>query len=248
MPMNQIACRMLTTLSCAMVLLSVKPCSGETFFGPGVITIASNETIIVTTVLGYGAAGTLDGKEWSIYYKPDTLNFDFMPIVGGAITGPHIIEITNQACLTYQKLIGSAVKTFVVQAGTTNTITIPEGKTIRFFVPLGQGTVEGELNRGGQSLYLASSMWLLKNETLSGPMTIRIWGQDYSDGRKCTFVFSYYYTDEIVQLPAQGVLPRLGQRAEVNVEKSGDLTNWTPTAAFLTTEGSNSFYRLRILR
>lgn len=87
-------------------------------------------------------------------------------------------------------------------------------------------------------------MQVLQNAMLSGPLTITLWTPAYGPAA----AISYYYSDDVVQFPTDGLTTKTGQLAQVNVEASGDLANWVSSAAFPVFDGSNTVYRLRIVR
>jgi hypothetical protein len=78
--------------------------------------------------------------------------------------------------------------------------------------------------------------------SVTGPVTITFIRDGYP------LVISYYLTDEILQLPAQGFLNVPAPALEVNVQKSYDLTDWTNVAAFNTSAEAKAYYRLKMLQ
>jgi hypothetical protein len=239
---------------CGCLLAGAAAVRAETLFGPGTINIATNQAIVITTPPVSDMDNSID-----FYLDGVAMKFDLM--MNGwnpryFIAGPHALTLSNHCFITFQRLEGSAVKTIVCLYPSTNSIHVPAGKTIQFLARSrsennGLRTTAVSTNSlDPYPLYYTSNP---RNDyagtsgpALSGPCDIYLILEDTGYGSPL-FV-SYYFTDEVLQLPPTGFQPTPAPALEVNIEKSNDLTNWTPTAAFNTDAEARAFYRLRIIK
>jgi hypothetical protein len=225
----------------------------ETLFGPGTINIATNEAIVITTP-------PVSDIDASIGFYLDGLAMEFDMGMNGwnpryFIAGPHALTISNHYFITFQRLQDSSVKTVVCPNPSTNLIHVPVGKTIQFLA-----RSRSQNNNGFRAMVVSTNspepyaMHYTSNPrgeyggssapALSGPCDIYLVQDDFSS----PLFVSYYFTDEVLQLPPAGFLPTPAPALEVNMEKSYDLTNWIPTATFNTEAEARAFYRLRLLK
>ncbi len=110
----------------------------DTLYGPGTITILTNQAIVINT-FGGDTQFSIDGQ--SVDVNP---NLPLNPRV--AIAGPHSVTITNadgwpSLFITFQRLKSSAIKTLITSGTQTNAVSVPPGKTIQFFDSLGQANI-----------------------------------------------------------------------------------------------------------
>lgn len=210
----------------------------ETFYGPGSISVATNETILITTLGGQGGGWdcSIDGQTVSLRYS-DNKPYRY------AISGPHTFGVTGISFVTFQRLQGSSVRTLILNGG-TNYISISAGKTAQFFQPMTgylggkiQAIVHPEGSTNSYSFLDESGGY--PHPSVSGSAVVEVSGFG---------AVSYYLTDDILQLPPQGFLQTPALTLEVNIEKSYDLTNWIPTGTFNTEAEAGAFYRLRMLK
>jgi len=227
-------------LLCSSLLFITNAVRAETLFGGGIITVATNETILVTTLnwnFNVPLMVNLDGIDITLsgawYYGGSVL----------AITGPRKLSVTNPqggVILTFQRLTNSPVQTIMTGVGTTNVFNVPNGKTVQFFHFLGERSLWFQPN--------SSTNWFqwysddAGTPSVSGPLMVRI---SPSSGPA---VWSYYFTDDVVQFPPNGLVTVPAPVLQVNIEKSYNLTNWIPTATFHTEAEAEAFYRLRMLK
>ncbi|HEY9172576.1 MAG TPA: hypothetical protein VI136_09865 [Verrucomicrobiae bacterium] len=219
----------------------------ETVFGPGVVNIATNEAILINLVRTIVAPGGND-----CYIDGLLTSFPLSMAWGGmAIAGPRQLVLSNRIWVTFQRLQGSSVKTLLVKSGETDGINVPAGKTIQFFEPMGMTYSAGHMvrppNSAGYPLFGESQgragIETVGSPTVTGPAEIGIAGSSTHAA-----LISYYFTDEVLQLPPGGFTAAPAPALEINIEKSFDLTNWVPTGAFNTSAEAGAFYRLRILK
>jgi hypothetical protein len=210
--------------ACLLFLANSIP--AETLFGNGATTIGTNETIIINYLSESGGQFYCDGQN---------LNFNSLSSIY-AISGPHTIAVTN-GLITFQRLTNSTIQTIILPEDATNMISVPAGKTIQFFKPIGS-LIATVTPSGSTNTYTLG--WDYNCPTITGPATISL-TVGYA-------VVSFYFTDQVVQLPQQGFLNLPSPLLEVDVQKSYDLVSWTTTAAFLTDAEAGAFYRLKMLQ
>ena len=234
----------------------------NTLFSPGTITIGTNQAMLINSTAGQGTN----------YVNYPTVFADGIPIgfsgsspfvfVQGqvsikpkkfAIAGPHSIYFSNDAnCyISYQLINSSAIQTIFqtnADVGQTNTLIVPAGKTIQFFAPIPVASIYLGVNPCTISPDGSTNSYPLFDQSFSepsitGPATITL----ISSGG-VPALYSYYFTDQILQLPAQGFLNVPAPQLEVNIQKSYNLTDWTNVGAFNTSAEAGAFYRLKILQ
>lgn len=239
-------CTLLLTFG--LFLLSV---SAETFYGPGTITIATNEAILINSMRPPSGAMFVDDTTNLFFGSGSYASYDYRYGQRYAIAGPHTLIVSSgdsddEFWMTFQRLQGSSIHTIIAKAG-TNTVNIASGKTLQFFPIFGKGSnLKLEVHpTGSTNTYL----WTTYNynyiaPSFAGPACLNIIVEDASE----TDVVSFYFTDEILQLPPSGLLNTPSPSLEINVEKSQNLKDWTPVSAFNTEAEAISFYRLRILK
>lgn len=228
-------------LLCGVFLLVATSVSAETLFGPGTINIATNEAILINTIAGDDSGPNTFYLDGLAHFIRDVSSYRDARI---AIAGPRTLTISNHFLVTFQRLQGSAIKTAIFDVGTTNVINVPNGKTIQLFYNGDFTTLKIFVrNQGSTEVYPIIYPKLGLHPAITGPATIEFSLEDNTH----TFV-SYYFTDEVLQLPPSGFLSTPAPALEVNIEKSYNLTNWTPTAVFNTEAEAGAFYRLRMLK
>lgn len=223
-------------ISCGVIAASLQ---AETLFGPGTINIGTNEAILINSA---GFPGSyfrfyLDGIEVGHYTA-----FDENPRF--AVAGPRILTITNSSTfVTFQRLRGSSIQTVITNPSLTNTINVPSEKTIQFFARIGDSDVVVDVfPPNSTNVYSLLKSNEETHPSLTGPARIE------ARSGSGPAVISYYLTDEVLQLPPEGLLLLPASQLEVHIEKSFDLTNWVKTAVFSTEAEAKAFYRLRMLK
>lgn len=250
----------LLNLFCLLSLTAVVSLRADTLFSPGSITIGTNQAILITTMGDNMDNGTtaLDGAP---------LSFDDVTYGGTfnyAIAGSHTLSLSNpdnnsgSGFITYQILNGSSIKTIFLNDTNngsftgTNSLFVPAGKTVQFFTPINYfgGSVSAVISsQGSTNTYnLIERHSNYNNPAVSGPATITFSLTLNNNWSNDPFLISYYFTDEILQVPPQGYLKTPAPALEVDVQKSYDLTTWTNVGAFNTSAEAGAFYRLKILQ
>lgn len=219
----------------------------ETLFGPGSVVINTNEAVLINTMSMDSDSGYfsffIDGKDFS-----QDLGHDFGNGPQYAIAGPHTVTITNATLVTFQRVQGSAVQTIILPPDSTNMINLPSGKTIQFFDALPSNRsisvqIKSPSSTNNYSIF-GGGFGSYNHPVLSGPATLSIinpYGTPYA-------LVSYYFTDQVLQLPPQGFLAVPAPRSEIDIQKSYDLINWQPIGAFNTSSENGAFFRLHILK
>lgn len=238
-------------LLCGVLLLVANVARAETLFGPDTITIATNQTILITTMAGGGMYSPLhylflDGVEVSFQQTSD---LDMEPGFL-AVTGPHSLVVTNEFTsdffVSFQRLTNSPMRTVLTGPNATNFITVPEGKTVQLLHPLGDPRTIKVQPQHSTNWFGCMNVRGFPATSISGPVTIAIAVQEFGNNQGTAL--SYYFTDEVVTFPPTGLLTAPAPVLQVNIEKSWDFTNWTPTAIFHTEAEAKAFYRLRMLK
>ena len=216
----------------------------EVFIGPTSSTnrlvVNTNEAILVSVITatnayeGFNARIAIGGANYPIGLSNE---LDFP----AAFAGPIELILANQGIISYQSVQGAAIQSILVTSNSTTVITVPAGKSLRFFRPSG-GRMNLEVTKGGKT---AIGELMTGKEEFTGPVSLRPFHQSLSS---FVSIVSYYYTDGFVVLPEQGLLRGPTGSFEITVEKSVDLTNWFPVVVHGTSADQKAFYRLKLQR
>jgi hypothetical protein len=218
------------------------------------LTIASGEAIIYSTFKvdqGMGAEAT-------VVRSNVTGSLPFAPSPGmQALAGPMQIQYpTNNVIMEYQRLSTTNMFTVVFDTNGT-TIFVPANKTINFLTPVSEAPANPPVSwsaviQPGARMSLSNtaatvSCYLNGGETFTGPLTVTVQpgsknnvNLSYSNGW-----VTYYFTEEFAQIPSLGATALPAGKTIVTVEKSQDLTNWTPVFFNTSAEDQRVFYRLK---
>ena len=171
-----------------------------------------------------------------------------LPDGPAALAGPIEIIFKESAShlMSYKRMQGDAIKSQIVRSGHTNTILVPEGKTLRFysFVPRPdyEIAVNIRITKGTNTFDLTD---LLPNREFSGPLEISLYTPEQTQKAA---VYSYYLTEDFLVMPGTGFLQGPTGAFEITVQKSADLTNWFPVMIQNTSSDEKAFYRLKLAR
>lgn len=239
------------------LLLTLSSVRADMLFGPASLVLNSNEFILFSDFefgAGYGPnhdAMLLDGQ---LVHMPNQFS-TVQPHPSDApyaIAGPITINLTNTAFFNYQRLSGPLLRTVVIPTNDVVLIDVPTNRDVVFF-PANSGSdsiqpLQASIEPPGstntyRSIGKIGGLW---PQRYSGPLRIRLSGAVSWDSS--FFFVTYYFTDASVQPLPHLVSGLPGAALEISVEKSGNLTNWTPTALINAVADTNSFYRLRISR
>lgn len=220
------------------------------------LVIASNEVILISATriqFPFLTAPTFAGQI-SMTGTIQSLGMDSYCETPLALAGPATLSFpadsgTNSipVCICFQRIRGSSIQSLYVPGIGTNpvpSIEIPAGKTCHLFpaVSRNSGGV-GSINVNVQTTSNAvSGIRLRGREEFTGPVTLT-----FSDSGSWTSVagavVSFYQTDDALNLP-NGVLQGPTGTFVITVEKSEDLTHWSPVMMQATGDSQKAFYRL----
>lgn len=172
------------------------------------------------------------------------------PIGPYALNGPCQIAFVNNlsptipapVAVSYKLLQNSLLHSLIVTPNSTNTISIPAGKSVRFFSPTWLGVSTGFITfqDGTNTIYDAAINY---GDEFSGPLTITAINPDSSGYSQ---LISYYFTDDFFVVPDTGCIRGPTGSFELAIEKSADLNVWAPVVVYNTASDQKAFYRLRL--
>ena len=229
---------------CACLAVSTVRSNSETFFGPSnggnKLLIASNEAIIISSIMA--PAGVLTG-DVMISNASYAVHFSSIGTTRFGLGGPAELRIPS-ACAVYFKRLQNATIRTVFLAGNDMTngfvASVPSGKTLEFFDTMNVDVVPNAyLFKSGFS----NQVQVVAGQRLDGPADVRFYNPTSGNAA----LFSYWLVEDVFQNP-NAFVPSSSQSPQVMVEKSADLNLWQPVATFGQSVGSNTFYRLRILK
>jgi hypothetical protein len=212
----------------------VSPLFGETIVVPAgatnSIAVGNNEAILVDYAsLNFG----------TVYYRQGGTNYLIPFNRHTALAGPSSITFPSAAAVTFRRIQTPAIITVVLGSDETNMIAVPAGKTARVFPDISAGYV---VSQGTNSVRLEN----LPGDgfELTGPVTLTVTGYSLGQSRAA---FSYFITEDFLEVTEDGYLHGPTGTFEVLVEKSTDLVSWAPVMVQNTvTADTRAFYRLRI--
>jgi hypothetical protein len=233
-------------------LLLAGTVQAEVFIGPtsssNRLTIASGEAIIICSrfgsSLGMQCAWIVGGTTNAFSMKPTT------PTTSGqtpALKGPaELVLLDSNSAVSFKRISGEAIQTVVVTQEQPFTLSVPAGKTVKFFHSFyddgfsGRGHIPGTISNS-----VSSASGELGGAEFTGPLMISV-PDEYQ--LLSTLIFSYYFTDDMLVLPDTGYIRGPSGSFEIAIEKSANLTNWTTVAVQNTGSDTAAFYRLRITK
>jgi hypothetical protein len=174
----------------------------------------------------------------------------YAPVGPYAVNGPCQIAFVGTdptmpaaAVVSYRLLQNSMLHSLIVSPGSTNVIPIPTAKKVRFLSPTLSGftgTGFAILQNGTNAVLNAQ---INNGDEFTGPLTITIVGAEWTSYSQ---LISYYFTDDCFVVPDTGYIQGPTGSFEIAVEKSVDLTAWSPVVVYNTASDQKAFYRLRI--
>jgi hypothetical protein len=246
--------RIATTLAVTIIELTA---SAETFVGVTSATnrllVATNEAIFIHKFVGaFGAADFQVVKDGSVFtlQVPASNEWEFTPTPSSpaVIGGPCEIILTNQALVNFRRLVVTNVQTILLAPSVpplTNTVMIAANQTLRVFRHFpALGAVNAQAKRGS-SVATFTRISVHGNDEFSGPLELSFSGP--SSGTQA-YLLSYVLTEEAQVAPQGAALQSPTGGFYISVERSSNLTNWTPSVIQTLTEDQKAFYRLRITK
>jgi hypothetical protein len=164
-----------------------------------------------------------------------------------AFVGPGELIVSNACVLSYDRFLGLPVVMVCFEAGSSNVVnvTVPEGKRIQFLLP-NDSTDEilKVMFIGGQRNITVTDLRI--GQVFDGPLFIQFdskWAQPALAGVARVYA-AYWFVEDVFENP--NVL-KVGRTAvpAISVERSADMTNWTPAAIIRQPLDGSGFYRLK---
>ena len=240
----------------AIVVLSATAFTGtaETFLGVTSATnrlvVGTNEAIFISRFSPVGPSFQLV-KDGAVYNSSFGSPIRLGPTSPVSLAGPCELVLTNQTMVQFQRLPTSSVQTLILPGSAstnTATVSVPSGKTIRVFRPLPLNmSLSLRLSRGTNSMPLDSGALLatLGTEEFTGPLDVTFLGP--LTGADAG-IFSYAITEDAQIAPAGVAIQSPTGQFHLEVERSTNLTNWSPAVIQSLVEDQKAFYRLRITK
>ncbi len=166
------------------------------------------------------------------------------------LVGPIQLLKTNlgNRIISYQILTGSQIRSEIVTSDSTNVISVPNGKTIKFLNPQPLPSVEISVNvtfqNGGREI--TSSIY--GGEEFTGPLSINIKYPMPQFNTNYVAIYPYFFKEDSVVMPELKLIQGPTGAFQIGVDKSIDLLNWYPVIIHNTSEEQKAFYRLSISR
>ncbi|MEN9572658.1 MAG: hypothetical protein RL514_513 [Verrucomicrobiota bacterium] len=246
------------TLAIAVLSATAFTGAAETFLG---VTSATNRLVVGTNEAIFISRLNVTASSFQLVKDGSTLSSSFNfgsdridPASPVALAGPCELILPSQAAVHFQRLTTSSILTFVLPVSlstNTTTISVPSGKTIRVFRPLplslttwlrlSRGTNSFTFNAGGPGGALA----YFATEEFTGPLDVIFLGP--SVGTEAG-IFSYAMTEDAQIAPAGVAIQSPTGQFHLEVERSTNLTNWSPAVIQSLVEDQKAFYRLRITK
>ena len=237
-----------TCLLALFVALAATLADGETFIGPTTATnrllVPTNSAIIITATFGDFTNSTqvLLGDSGTPFIQSY-----FAPLENGtvyALAGPAELIFSNAVLFTFYRLTNSAIYSQGI-ANDPIGIPIASNKTLHVFgVPAPvSASFSRPISAGGGNL----SFMLEPNQPaeFTGPGTLFL-----NSGVLFPYAkfISYFIAEDGFALPDQRAIAGPSGSFAISVEKSVDLTTWSPVLMGNTSDATKALYRLRIQR
>lgn len=166
-----------------------------------------------------------------------------------ALAGPMELVLSNRVAISCRFITNTTIQTPVIKLGSTNTIVVPEGKTLHFMSfgidgypvsVLNATLIQGSTKVDGYDIYGGSEF--------DGPLTIVVENPDPGMDTSIGYTLAYYITDQAVVLPDQAGLQSPTGSFEIQLQKSSDLENWNTSVVLPRSSETKEFYRLQIAK
>jgi hypothetical protein len=231
------------TVFALLVAFASTPSYGDTFVGPTTSTnrllVPTNSAIIITTTLGDFTNSTQVVYQGSQFTQPY-----FAPLENGttyALAGPAELIFSNAVLITYYQITNSAIYTQTI-ANDPICITLATNKTMRLFgVP---APVNASFSQPGIG-FVSFTLQPNQPAEFTGPGMLCLNSGVFPPMAK---FISYFIAEDGFVLPGQRAISGPSGSYAVSVEKSFDLSTWSPVLLETTSDPDKAFYRLRIQR
>ena len=214
---------------------------GETFIGPTTpsnrLLVSSNSAIIITATFG-NFTNTTDVVLGGFQFTQSS----FAPLENGnsyALAGPAELIFSNAVVISYYQVTNSAIRTQSIGNDPIG-IAIAPNKTMRLFgVP---APVNASFSRFGGS-FVSFTLQPNQPAEFTGPGTLALNSGVFPPMAK---FISYFIAEDGFTLPNQRAIAGPSGSYAITVEKSSDLSTWSPVLMQNTSDPNKAFYRLRI--
>lgn len=252
----------LTLTLFALALAAHVSSRAELFIGPSNSTnrfvLASNDVAIISTVYPQSQYNQ-DG-----FTKTNVVPIEASLVSGGltnpvfvseckqfttALRGPLELLFRSPVVISYRVISNTAIQSPIIRQDTTNSISIPAGKSVKFFA----------IGLWGNDYMIANAQIIRDTATFQGvdifggaefdgPLTIRFVNPVIPFDPDTAYAIPYYLTDQALVLPDGSALQSPTGNFEIQMQKSLDLTNWFPSIVLPTSRDAKAFYRLRVAK
>jgi hypothetical protein len=217
---------------------------GETFIGPTTATnrllVSTNSAVIVTTTLGDFTNTT----QVQFNGDPPFTQSYFAPLENGtlyAVAGPAELIFSNAMAFTFYRITNSAIRSQAIGHDPIG-IQIASNRTMHVFgVPAPVNARFYRVDGGSVNFTLEPN----RPAEFTGPGTLSLNSGVFLPSGK---FISYLIVEDGFAIPDQRVIAGPTGSSVVIVEKSADLSAWTPVLMQNTSDATKAFYRLRIQR
>jgi hypothetical protein len=241
---------MMRTLACFVTLAVAAGANADTLLLPtgqgGQINVNTNEVAIISSY----RQSPGPAPYYTEVVQAGTTNTLYLGSAGetslAGFTGPIQLNFQSPAAhfVQYRQLSASVFQSLVLRYGVTNTISIPDGKTLRFFSLVPPPGHEMSLAIDArQSTNIYQNLVLFPGMELSGPLDLTFRVKFPDPGAA---VYTYYITEAFLTLPGPRLLQGPTGGFQISVEKSADLSNWFPVILQSTTADQKAFFRLKL--
>lgn len=166
------------------------------------------------------------------------------------IAGPASLDVSGTAStaglgiITYSLLPAQGLQTVVIDAGKTNMVSVPTGKTMMIVSPSSLGSFPTLSVRKGDVVKVLSSANIVLPIEIDGATDVEFVGASaYGDPYRGGSYVTYFLADSIAALP-NGTVQTSGLSVLV-VEKSANLADWSPAYVVFNSGDPQTFYRLK---
>lgn len=258
---------MKTIVSSLALSLFVLRAAAEVFIAPSnavaFLTVPANQTMLIASVklgvfdesapggwLSLSGLVVLNGVTNVIQFANSGGTGSFTSGGPYALNGPCQIAFVSYmdpttpapVVVSYDLLSNSLLHSLIIPPDSTNVVSVPAGKSIRFLNPTDPGISDPGLTFQNRT-NTVHGLHINNGDEFAGPLTITIIHSGFINQAQ---LISYYFTDDFFVVPDTGYIRGPTGSFEIAVEKSADLSAWYPVVVHNTGSDQKAFYRLRI--
>ena len=229
------------------------------------LTVPTNQTMLISSVkVGDFGNGNGFSANWLIIQNGVTNTLSLLNGIGNTtasigpfgINGPcqmafvdtqwdtnnNAYYISVPVVISYDLFTNSLLHSVVVPPGSTNGIQVPAGKSVRFLAHT-YGGINADAFSFQNGPNTISGVTVNNGDEFTGPLTITKGLPEYVFNSQ---LISYYFTDDFFAMPDTGYISGPTGSFEIAVEKSVDMSAWSPVVVYNTGSDQKAFYRLRL--